>query len=108
MSGELAGRLRERVTVERRAATRDALGGATGAWIAVATIRAAVAPGRAGPAVAGDAPSGLDDWIVTARAEADVRVGDRLVWRGRRLAAVRVVRDPRAPDRIEIFNEEER
>jgi head-tail adaptor len=106
--GELAGRLRERVTVERRAATRDALGGAIGDWIAEAVVAAAIVPARAGAAVVADAASGLDGWAVTVRSEADVRVGDRLVWRERRLSVVRATRDPTTPDRLEIFSEEER
>lgn len=103
----LAGTLGERVTIERRGAERDALGGAAGEWAEVATLWAAVAPLGVGAGVVGEAVAAMMGWDVTIRA-ADVAMGDRLRWRGRvlRLTAIRV--DPRAPDRLVLSAREER
>ncbi len=105
---DFAGSLRERLSIERRGPERDARGAAVGAWIAIGEVMAAMAPDARGPAVAGDAVAGLPLWRVTARAPSPVAVGDRLAWRGRKLAVRWVEADPRLPDRIMIFAEEER
>ena len=105
---ELAGTLTETVTIERRGAARDALGGAAGSWAAIATAAAAIAPDARGAATAGDAVAGLPLWRVTLRAPSPVAVGDRLLWRSRRLAVRGVENDPRRPDRIILMAEESR
>jgi head-tail adaptor len=108
MSGELAGRLTERVTIERRGGERDALGGASGAWTALGTRWAGLAPQPGGPLVVGEALDAAPRWRVILRAGSGVAVGDRLVWRSRRLAVRGVTDDPARPDRTTIEAEEER
>jgi head-tail adaptor len=105
---ELAGALSERVEVQRRAAERDALGGAAGAWGAVGSTWAEIVPDGTGAPVAGEAIEALPRWRVTLRADADVAVGDRLIWRGRRLRVRARTDDPRLPDRVLLRAEEER
>jgi head-tail adaptor len=106
--GELAGRLRSRVAIERRDAARDALGGASGEWTPIGHAWADLAPHGTGDAVVGDARGMAARWQVTLRAGQDVGVGDRLVWRGRRLRVRRRIESPAFPDRITIEAEEER
>jgi len=108
MSAELAGLLRERVTIQRRGPGRDALGGAVGEWTTIAEAWAAVAPADGGPVVAGGALAAMPWWRVTLRAPSAAAMGDRMIWRGRRLMTRRITADPRLPDRVECMMEEER
>lgn len=109
MSGdELAGRLAERIVIERRGGERDAIGGASGGWAAIGNAWAAIAPDGAGEAVAGEALAGLPRWRVTLRATIDAAIGDRLVWGARRLAVRGRGDDPALRDRFTLTCEEER
>jgi len=108
MSAELAGRLRNRVAIERRETDRGALGGANGAWVPIGHAWADLVPAGTGEPVAGEARNMAPRWRVTLRTGADVVVGDRLVWRGRRLKVRRRSEDPTLPDRLTIEAEEER
>ena len=108
MSGELAGALDQRVTIERRAADRDALGGASGAWSVIATRWAALAPDAAGDLISGDTLSSSPRWRATLRAPLDAAPSDRIGWGGRRLAVRARLDDPATPDRIILICEEER
>lgn len=106
MSGELAGALRERVTIERRSGDRDALAGSTGlhfydgaAWVAVTQL----APG---PESVGQALSALPRFAVTMRKREGIGPWTRLVWRGRYLRVLSVISDPRDPARMQLSCEE--
>lgn len=107
MKGELAGALQERVTIERRGAERDALGGAVGDWSLVGAGWAAIVSDGFGPVSEADARSALPRWRVTMR-RADVRVGDRIMWGERALVVARRGDDPRARDRMILTAEEQR
>lgn len=106
MSGELAGRLSERIELQRRGPGRDALGGADGAWASLGFAWAGIEPERAGPGVAGGAIEDAPRWRVTMRARGDVAAGDRLLWGARVLRVRGVLRDPRRRDRIVLSAEE--
>jgi len=108
MSGELAGRLRNRVAIERRGTDRGALGEASGGWVATGHAWADLAPAGTGEPVAGEARNMAPRWRVTLRNGAAVAIGDRLVWRGRKLRVRRRIEDPALPDRFTIEAEEER
>lgn len=108
MSGELAGRLRSRVAIERRGTERDGIGGAAGGWITIGQAWAGLLPDGTGNVTAADARSAAPRWQVTLRAGADVTIGDRLLWRGRRLRVRRLSEDPAAPDRIVLDTQEDR
>ncbi|MBU3078471.1 phage head completion protein [Sphingomonas quercus] len=108
MSAELAGTMRERVTILRRAPGRDSLGGAAGEWLEIGAAWAAIAPGEGGAVVAGNAVAAMPLWRATLRLPTPATVDDRLLWRGRRLTVRRMTADPRSPDRIEFLAEEER
>ena len=105
---ELAGALRERVQIERRGEARDALGGATGGWIALGSAWAAVEYERPGPGTAAGAREDRPLWRVTMRARSDVAVGDRLVWAGKQLGVRSVERDPRWRELLILRAEEMR
>ena len=106
--GELTGRLRSRIAIERRDAARDPLGGASGDWIPIGHAWAELAPDGTGDPVAGDARGMMPRWRVTLRTGSDVAIGDRILWRGRRLRVRRRIEDPAVPDRFTINAEEER
>lgn len=103
----LAGTLTERVTIEARGPERDALGGAEGAWNAVATVWAAVVPDGSGAEADGGAASAMPGFRLTIRQRA-ISMEERLVWRGRRFGVREIVEDPRAADRIVLRVEEMR
>jgi head-tail adaptor len=105
MSGELAGALRERVTIERRGGGRDGLAGAVGDWVPQGAVWAGVVPDGVDPAVAAGARDAMPRWTVTMRAGADVLPGDRLLW-GDRVLMVAAVET--WPDRMRVRTREQR
>jgi head-tail adaptor len=108
MSGEFSGALTQRVLVQRRAATRDDLGGASGAWAMIATLWAAIEPATSVSWGEGDLPAAAPRWRATIRAGTDVAIGDRLQWRGLLFAVRMVAADPAMPDRLTLMLEEDR
>lgn len=109
MRGELSGRLRTRVIIERREDARDVLGAASGDWIVMRSAWAEIAPEGAGPIAEAEARAAMPRWMVTMRSEAPVpTIGDRVLWAGRRLRVRSVGTDPRAPDAVRLSTEEER
>lgn len=109
MSAALAGRLRERVSIERRDSGRDPLGGMNGGWSLVRQGWAAIEPASHGATASGEALAAMPRWTVVMRnAPPLARIGDRIGWGERRLRVRAIAYDPRAPDRIAIETEEER
>lgn len=107
--GELSGRLRTRVIIERREDARDALGAASGDWIVMRSAWVEIAPESIGPIAEADAPAAMPRWTVTMRSEAPpAAIGDRVLWGGRRLRVRSIGADPRAPDELRLSTEEER
>lgn len=105
---EFAGALRERVTIERRSAVRDALGRGDGRWVYDGAAWVGVAPLVAAELTAADALSALPRWTVVMRKREGIGPQTRLVWRGRFLAVRAVVSDPREPARMVLTCEEQR
>lgn len=108
MSGEFSGALTERVTLQRRAATRDDMGAANGAWTTIATLWAGIAPVTPASWGAGDLPAAAPRWAATIRAGADVATGDRLQWRGLSFTVRTVETDPAIRDRLTLVLEKDR
>ena len=108
MSGEFAGALRERVTIEQPNPARDTLGSRAGGYLYDGAAWAAVAPLLPADLSAADALSALPRWSVTLRKREGVAPGTRLVWRGRYLRVRSVVSDPRDPARMVLTCEETR
>lgn len=106
MSGEFAGALRERVTIERRAGDRDALAGASGRHVYDGAAWVAVAPLPPGAEQIGAALSALPRWQITMRKREGIGPWTRLVWRGRYLGVRSVTSDPRTPERMQLVCDE--
>lgn len=108
MSGrERAGRLSERVSLERRQAARDALGGDGAAWALEAVLWAEVAPESGGVEASAAGRRGERRWAVTLRRRDGLGLDCRLVWKGRTLRVRFVEDDPRLGDVVTLRCEEE-
>lgn len=108
MSGEFAGTLKERVAIEQRRAERDVLAGATRGYRYDGAAWVAIAPLATGALTAADALSALPRWQVTMRKREAIGPDTRLVWRGRFLAVLSVLSDPREPAKMILTCEEMR
>ena len=100
---ELAGRLREQVTLEHWVTARDEAGLDAGHWAVSDTVAAAVEPERllvADGRGEGEALRTVSRWRVTLRAPLAVGVTTRLWWRGERLTVLAVQRDPARPEQL--------
>jgi head-tail adaptor len=97
---EFAGALRERITLERRIGTRDAIAGAVGLYDYDGAAWAAITPTTPAGVVAGDVISSLLRWQVIMRKREGVDLRTRLVWRGKYLAVRRVICDPATPGQM--------
>ncbi|NJC08049.1 head-tail adaptor protein [Polymorphobacter fuscus] len=98
MGEELSGALVERVAIERFVDVRDDSGSSVGAWQAAGSAWAAIVPDGNGTAQ-GEARRSRRRWRVTLRANPDLGLTSRLVWRGQWLAVLSIDSDPRRPDR---------
>jgi head-tail adaptor len=108
MSAEFAGALRERITIERRLGSRDAIAGATGRYMYDGCAWASVNPIIPAGLVAADTLSAMPRWAVTMRKREWIDQRIRLIWRGRMLAVRSVVSDPREPAQMVLTCEEVR
>ncbi len=105
--GEMAGRLDQRISIERRGEVRDGLAGPEGAWSIIAMRWAAVEPDGTGDPQVGEAASACARFRMTVRPVA-VELDDRLLWAGRTLRVRAIVVDPAFPDRMVLRAEEVR
>lgn len=78
-----AGDLNERITIQRRGVTRDAIGAQIEAWQVRMQVWAMVAPMSAGEQYRRQQIQAKADWKVTIRYNGDVIPSDRISWRGR-------------------------
>jgi SPP1 family predicted phage head-tail adaptor len=106
VSGEFAGRLRERVIIEADAGLRGPGGLPAGQWRVVANVAAAVMPLASAREAEAMALSANPRFRVVIRAHDEVMPGQRLHWRGRILRLMAVTRDPRTPEAMELTVEE--
>lgn len=106
MSGEFAGALRERVTIERRSGTRDAIASASGSHVYNGAAWVAVSPLLPAGLSEASALSAMPRWSVTMRKREGIGPWTRLVWRGRFLAVRNVTSDPRTPERMVLTCDE--
>ncbi len=108
MSGEFSGALRERVTIERRSDSRDALARGSGRYLYDGAAWVSVTPLIPNDLAAADTLSALPRWQVTMRKREGIGPWTRLVWRARFLAVRGVISDPRTPERMILTTEEMR
>src|SRR3546814_1558168 len=106
MKDEVAGRLAERMALERREEVRDALGGSAAVWAQEAVLWAAVVPDRGGVEQSGDARRGDRRWAVTIRRRGGLGLDCRFRWGGRVLRVRFVEDDPRVGDLVTVRCEE--
>jgi head-tail adaptor len=101
MAAELAGLLREQVTIETWVSARDDAGADAGFWRLERSVFASVLPDTgAARAVEGAARRSGQRWQVTLRAPVEIGLTSRLLWSGRILSVLSVATDPRQPDRL--------
>ena len=87
-----AGKLRNRVTIERRTITADEYGqNAAAAWAEVAVVSAAVHPMTAREMVRAGQAGQETMYVVSMRYRCDVRPSDRIRWNGLYLNIVGMV-----------------
>ncbi len=108
MSGEFAGALRERLSIEQRLGGRDMIGGATGRYMYDGAVWAAVTPLVPADLAAADSLSALPRWQVTMRKRERIDLRTRFVWRRKYLCVRAVISDPRAPSQMILTCEEVR
>lgn len=106
MTGELAGALRERVTIEQRAGARDAIAGATGTYVYDGAAWVGVTPLIPAELSLGSALHAMPRWQVVMRKREGIGPATRLVWRGKWLAVRTVASDPREPAHMILTCEE--
>jgi head-tail adaptor len=108
VTSEFAGSLRERVSIERRLSSRDAIASATGFYAYDGCVWASVTPVTPTDLVAADTLSALPRWRVTMRKREGIDLLTRLVWRARYLVVRGVECDPRTPGQMILMTEEVR
>lgn len=86
----IAGKLRERVTIQRATPSVDTGWGSSASWADVATVSAAVLPVDASEPFTQQGVVTRAGFTVSIRYRADVTSKDRLSWRGRILEIVGV------------------
>ena len=108
MSAELAGRMNQRIVIERPSTVRTETGLQTGGWEQVVRCLAAIEPEGTGAETEAMALSAMPRFRVTMRSRDGIAVGQRICWRSRVLAVRQRIDDPRLPDRILLRCEEDR
>jgi len=108
MSGEFAGTLRERITIERPVSLRNAMGLQEPGWEEVSRCLAAVVLETVGAESEGQALSSMPRYRVTVRRRDGIALDQRVRWNGRSLMVRQLLDDPRARDRIVMRCEEVR
>lgn len=98
---EMAGALREQVTIETWVDMRDDAGADAGFWRLERTVFASVVPDPATVrSVEGAARRSGRRWTVTLRTPVRLGLTSRLLWAGRILSVLAIETDPRLPDRL--------
>lgn len=105
---EFAGRLSERIAIERPATSRTPSGLQEGGWEPLASCFAAVEIEGVGPEAEAMALSAMPRFRVTIRRRDDVAIDQRIRWRGRKMMIRQVLDDPKRRDRLTCRCEEVR
>lgn len=108
MMAELAGALRERVTIESRLNERDIIAGRRHVWRYDGAAWVGVRPLIPASLAEADALSAAPRWAVTMRKREGIGLDTRLVWRGKFLNVRGVVSDPAEPAHMILTCHEQR
>lgn len=105
---EFAGRLRERIAIEKAVAGRTPTGTQIAGWEQIVRCLAAITPEGAGAEREGMALSAMQRFAVLIRRRDGIQPGQRVQWGERWLSIRQVIEDPRTPDRMTLRCEEVR
>jgi len=108
MSGEFAGTLRERVTIERPVSVRNEMGLQGPGWDLVCNCLASVTLESVGAESEGQVLSSMPRYRVTIRNRDGVALDQRISWKDRKLMIRQLLNDPLARDRLALRCEEVR
>lgn len=108
MSGEFAGTLKERITIERQVEARNAMGLQEYGWERVASCLAAVVLEGVGAESEAQALSAMPRYRVTIRQRNGIAIDQRIRWKQRLLMVRHLLDDPKAKDRLTMRCEEVR
>lgn len=102
MTGEIAGRLKQRIRLERCS------GDGHGQWVPAGDCWAELRPAESltMSALDGDTRLTARRWLVLVRSGIRVALDMRILWRGLDLRVTGVEADPAAPDRLMVVAEE--
>ena len=108
MTGEFAGALAERITIEAPVTSRTATGLQEAGWEAIASCFAAIAPEGAGPEAQAMALSAMPRFKVVIREREGIAIEQRVRWGTRIMMIRQLLYDPKAKDRLTLRCEEVR
>lgn len=108
MSGEFAGALNQRVTIEHRKPGRNGLGGGSRDYFYGGAVWASLMSLIPAGLEIGETLSALPRWTVRLRKREDISLATRLVWNGRFLMVRSILSDPAEPARFVLTCEEAR
>lgn len=103
---EFAGRLRERISIERPTMTRTPTGLQEAGWEPVGRYLAAIELEGVGPESEGQALSAMPRLRVTIRRRTGITIDQRIRWGSRTLMIRQMLDDPRFPERLVLRCEE--
>lgn len=103
---EFAGKLRERITVERPTTMRTPTGLQEAGWEPVCRCLAAIELEGVGPESEGQALSAMPRLRVTIRRRTGIAIDQRIRWGSRTLMIRQMLDDPRFPERLVLRCEE--
>lgn len=108
MGQEFAGILRERITIERQNAGRDALGAAEAQFDTIGEFWAAAEALDSGRGEAAESRSAWPRWRFVLRETQAIKPGDQLLWGGRTMTISSVVLEHRLIPKTILLAEEKR
>ena len=108
MGREFSGHLRERITIERQATGRDALGSARAQFEPVGQFWAAAKALPGGRASVAESRSAMPGWRFVLRETQAIKPGDRLIWGGRVMVVDSVILEHRLIPKTILHAEESR
>lgn len=103
---EFAGLLTEQVELWQRTDERLATGVSSETWQRIGRYRACIEAEGVGKQVEGMSLSALCRYRVMVRARSEFSIGQRVLWRERRLTVRQILSDPLTPDRVSLRCEE--
>lgn len=108
MRQEFSGILRERISIERQAVGRDALGSAEPQFITIGVFWAAAVALHSGTVSQAESRSAMPRWRFILRETQAIKPGDRLIWGDRAMTILSVILEHRLIPKTILQAEEKR